>query len=216
MDFRAYLEKLRGLSDNQKKTVLWTAVIILAIIMGIFWFRATINRFSNFDGKLLNIQFPEIEIPEMQISGNETADWQSYINEEYGFEIRIPKEWVIQKISDGLKFTTEDILKQKEENTLCLKKGGQDCDAGELPYAVAYFKYMKKDGDKFSSEDLINGSSQFKLNEIQWTRYQRAGMLADIHFRAVGETDKGYDFLIFWDEDEPVLKQILSTFKFIE
>ena len=90
---KVYIDKLRKMSDNKKKFVLWTIVIVLAVIMGFFWFKTTINRFSNLEGNFGNIQFPEIEIPEMQTQSNETENWKIYKNNEYGFEIEFPESW---------------------------------------------------------------------------------------------------------------------------
>ncbi len=65
MDFHAYLEKLRALSDKQKKIVLWTIVVVLGIIMGLFWIRGALNSLSEMGSAVGQIQLPEIEtLPE--------------------------------------------------------------------------------------------------------------------------------------------------------
>ena len=48
MDFRVYLEKLRALSDNQKKIILWIIVAILALVLGFWWVKMTGERVRNF------------------------------------------------------------------------------------------------------------------------------------------------------------------------
>ena len=56
------------------------------------------------------IQEYEVRIPEIKPPGivfeNETADWKTYRNEEYGFEIKYPKEWLI--IEDNLRKNITD------------------------------------------------------------------------------------------------------------
>lgn len=60
MDFKAYLEKLRALPEKQKKIILWAIVIILGIILAFFWFRATMDRFSNLGEEFGKVQLPDI------------------------------------------------------------------------------------------------------------------------------------------------------------
>lgn len=220
MDFRAYLEKLRGLSDKNKKIVLWTIVAVLGLIMGLFWIKGTMNSLSKLGNQVGEIKFPNIEMPQTEALDNllnvdQIADWQTYTNEEYGFEIKMPTDWVVKAFPGGLKFTTDKLVKQQEDNSLNCQQG-KECDPGELPYAIANFNYIVKDADKYSSEDLVNGISQIELNKTKWARYQPTGMFAEIHFRTLDESKRGYDFMIFWDTDENTLKQALSTFKFIK
>lgn len=54
---KGFLIKLQGLDDVQKKIILWSVVVILAIILGFFWIRGTINKLSNVD-----IQLPDFNV----------------------------------------------------------------------------------------------------------------------------------------------------------
>lgn len=46
MNFKVYLEKLRNLSDKQKKILLWSVVAVLAIIMGFFWIKSVADKLN--------------------------------------------------------------------------------------------------------------------------------------------------------------------------
>ena len=67
MDLKNYLEKLRALSEQQKKIVLWTIVAIFAVIMGYFWVRETINSFQK-------IQMPSTNIIQTATPSNENLN----------------------------------------------------------------------------------------------------------------------------------------------
>jgi hypothetical protein len=66
-------------------TIAISIVLIVAILAGgfIYW------RYFSFQEELANQ--PEIVIPEKPI--DETANWQTYTNDQYGFEIKYPKKF---------------------------------------------------------------------------------------------------------------------------
>ena len=67
-------------------------VVALAIIVvgGIFWFAAK---------QEFNYQIPEIKIPE-KAAKEGTADWKTYINEEFGYSINYPSSWTFREFPD--------------------------------------------------------------------------------------------------------------------
>jgi hypothetical protein len=58
---KIYLTKLQNLPEQHKKIIMWTIVAVLGLIMGIFWFRSTLNKIESlepikFEG--LNLEMP--------------------------------------------------------------------------------------------------------------------------------------------------------------
>lgn len=62
---KTLLIKLQNLPEDKKKIVLWTIVAVLAVIMGFFWIRTTIDRVSKFNGEMKNIEIPNLDISNM-------------------------------------------------------------------------------------------------------------------------------------------------------
>ena len=93
--------KLQGFPEKKKKIILWTIVAILAIIMGTFWIKGAVDRFSKIEENLGEVKIPEMDfsdMPKIDLQGisdslNQTNDWKTYINDKYGFEIKYPKDW---------------------------------------------------------------------------------------------------------------------------
>jgi len=194
-----FIVKLQGLDEKQKKIIMWTIVGILGIIMGIFWIKSTLYKIENMGEINLNLpQFENIEIKNTEVQTDFT-NWQTYTNEEYGFEIKYPKDWTPREgYGLGMMFTTQERQSNEEDPV------------------ILYFSKLEKDKNNFDSNDLINGSSQAKFNEINWIRFEPMAYLFEIHYRTTNSSEEGFNFAVYREEDEKTLIQILSTFKFIK
>lgn len=67
---RETLVKLQSLPEQKKKVVLWTIVAVLAVVMGIFWVKASITNLSKLDQEVNKIELPKIEIPNIPVNKN--------------------------------------------------------------------------------------------------------------------------------------------------
>jgi hypothetical protein len=91
-------------------------VVVLAAIVG----GEILGYLRYFKREIISLtKFPEIKKPEKPKIGEETADWVTYKNEEYGFEFKYPEGWYIEERS-GDKVSTpwftlfEVILNEKK------------------------------------------------------------------------------------------------------
>ena len=57
-------------------------------------------------------QFPEIKIREKVVK-EEIANWKTYRNEEYGFEVKYPEKWIVVKEELGLPYS--ELIKHQVE-----------------------------------------------------------------------------------------------------
>jgi len=82
-----YLEKLRAMPEQKKKIVLWTIVVVLALIMGIFWIRGLKANLSKMGEEMGKIEIPEFEttdMPKLDLEELENQAKQSDQNDESG------------------------------------------------------------------------------------------------------------------------------------
>ncbi len=61
MKIKEFVTKLQNLPLNQRKIILWTIVIVLAIGLGFLWLKMTITRFDKIEKSVKKIDFPSIE-----------------------------------------------------------------------------------------------------------------------------------------------------------
>ncbi len=105
---RGFIVKLQNLSEAKKIIIIFVVVAISALIMGFFWIKSTENNISRMGESLKSINLPKIDIPNIQTNTpnvnqanvtptptpkNQTADWKTYTNTQYGFEIKYPSNY---------------------------------------------------------------------------------------------------------------------------
>ena len=104
MNLKEFITKLQNLPEHKKKIVLWAVVGILAVVMGFFWVRGAMDKFSKFGQSPNPLNLPSINMPSLDLLQTTTpsnqnpvvqiANWKTYLSSEYGFEIKIPADWV--------------------------------------------------------------------------------------------------------------------------
>ena len=175
-------------------------IVTLAIIVGggILWFSTR---------QEVPIKFPEIKKPE-KIIEDETANWKTYRNEEYGYELKYYKDWTYKEagpytyffpeVYEDIQFTAiqaqvfiwnENLNQPKEGRTLNMEEHlcAEKCPP-EIIYSV-----------KENSKIVI-----LKLN----IQKEVCGHTGCIEQRSV--------YSLSDSETEDIVHQILSTFRFIE
>ena len=96
---------LRELSEPKKKVVIFAVVIVVGLVLSFFWVKSAAESIAKFPA----VNLPSIEIPDLGLENSQTpmtndqlnpepensktADWTTYGNAEYGFEIKYPKDW---------------------------------------------------------------------------------------------------------------------------
>jgi len=56
LKIKNFVDKLRDLSENKKKIILWSIVVVLGLIMGYFWVKSVILKLNNLETTNLNIE----------------------------------------------------------------------------------------------------------------------------------------------------------------
>jgi len=229
-----FLTKLQNLPEHQKKIILWTIVAVLGVAMGYFWLTSTINSLSKIGESVKSIKMPNLELSGTDLlstttpsnenlsAANQTADWKTYTNKEYGFEIKIPKDWFFGNINgknDLVDFSPVDFSTVNKSGEKTVGKDFTDSSIGE--YFNIYQNIIrlrvsespadcKKDDSTLDAEKTIiagiNGC-RVKISVGNWADDENIVPLAD---------GKNSLFIEHVDssDSQNIFNQIISTFKF--
>jgi len=185
-------------------TIALSIVLIAAILAGgfVYW------KYFSFQEELSNQ--PEIVIPEESIG--ETTNWNTYTNENYGFEIKYPTDFIPHQLSSsGVLFRVG--FWDKNCSTECgsveisirMKEGKnfqQIKEEAESIYSSLFSKNISLE------EIIVDGKQAY----IQLGYEFRLGGFTVVDERYVYDISRWYSEK---DVPEELFNQIFSTFKFI-
>jgi len=165
-----------------------------------------------------------LPIPSILKPANETANWQTYRNDEYGYEIKIPPKWY-------LKDSPETIMIQNMENVASAQGYLTNSSVFTMSIETDRSSSIEEWVEKISSGYEVNSREKQKkkmLNEIKTIKIGGEENKVWWHIGNTAETiyflrnGKGYHIMYFsydvnlFNQDKGIFNQILSTFKFIK
>jgi hypothetical protein len=166
---------------NKRNIVILGTVLILAIVVvGGFWVWRSNQK--------VEVVEEQIQSQNQQQGGDQqvlvdTSDWNTYRNEEYGFEVKYPEEWEISLVENGF-------MKVRNEISECALVP-EGC-----PVVVLYDKNEYFNSD-YVSIDIKDSFSQ----EINKTSKWLTGMLSGCHVTATKnlKDNNGFSFYSFYE-----------------
>jgi hypothetical protein len=195
--------------------------VILAVIVG----GGILVYLRYFEKEIISLtKFSEIKKPEKPKIEEEIANWKTYRNEEYGFEIKYPKDWRVKARPPFFTFTPQLLDDKQFEITVLEEKIYQSLDeflsenlkepsapiclAGNCVYP-SFSKATKVELDNFVGiQYQIVYSGLGGLVEIA-THIYKNGILFILEFRH-------WEIAEIKSEDLDFYNQMLSTFRFLE
>jgi len=157
-------------------------IIILAIIVG--------------GGALWYVKRPEQPYQPPEIKKSETASWKTYKNEEYGYEIKYPKDW--------------ELTGSEGKTNISYPYKVMGIEVRDITLADFIKEYEKPDmGEKIIKQE------DYVLDNIEGVKLTATtGLGIDRNYIFIIKNNKSY--IIDFYDFEPLHLNIISTFKFLE
>ncbi len=145
-----------------------------------------------------------VPVGQQNTNVDETVSLKTYTNTEYGFEIKIPQDWTVEKNAGALEFISEvSRVKNSEKVEECKHKS----NSGIVPclmFVIDMRFYPSNYGYTNTKQEVINGVTWTAIGgTYEGLAYQTKHGDSSFHFSVVG-----------FPENKEKLAQILSTFKF--
>lgn len=125
MSIQQYIKNLQQLPEHKKRVIFVAVMAVAVLIVGVFGFFVTKSNIQKIGQSVQSISLPKfdmnlqdsgINLPNVDLnnvskgdagimSQDQTADWKTYTNIKYNFEIKYPSNWSVREGSVNKKFS---------------------------------------------------------------------------------------------------------------
>jgi len=203
------------MDDQIKSKTNWKFILII-LILAILVGGGILGYLRYFKREMISLtKFPEIKKPEK--IEDETANWKTYRNEEYKFEVKYPPDWGIDKERS---FATDFRPQEMEKNYVCISI------RFDKFFSSSIEEYLKKAGDEYALSKArcleekrailvnIGGQEAFRCENLPDPFPSTATLISIGNF--IYQLEKVGTEICRNFNTEKIFNQILSTFRFLE
>jgi len=199
------IKKQKGISSSLGIVII--VIVAIVAVGGALAYRYMWSSDEPIDKMMMRTETPK----------DETADWQTYRNEEYGFELKYPSKW--QFLENSWK-NNKSIFPTFSFYEL------DNVNPNDEVAKVSITKYLSDDYDVLPLNQSTMGVEKITFKDLPALRVEEISehSLGTYKWIRIYQEDERIEIgLLIYDYNEekddtysPIFDQILSTFKFIE
>lgn len=148
---------------------------------------------------------------ELTSTPTSTADWQTYRNEDYKFEIKIPTNYITEETGiKEISFSNKELVDAELQNIKNCNDDKEEtvCAPEMIDSRLEFTAYFQ-----FSEKEKINKKVE-TLNGVSWHIFEVPGLYSITYYETQKDNQQ-YHFSSMTSQQEEIRK-ILSTFKFLK
>ena len=158
-------------------------------------------------------------VPEPTPTPDPTANWETYVNTKYSYQLQYPSTWLVQAMNDNEQLIQTSAANFRMTTDETPAESGFSLNVVSNPKNLSLTDWVKQNPDNgtlLSSAEETN-SSVVIINELSWEKVEEGSIgYVPTGYVKYGLAHNGFlYYIVIYSADAKTLDQILSTFKFV-
>jgi len=214
---------------DPKHFPLWLVLLVLILIGAGAWFGYKDAKTEEQKDKKTLTEAQEVDLSGdvvlKDLSGTDfnTASWQTYRNEEFGFEVKYPEDWFMNReLNELLSRAGRIIIYLNDQQPVDFENQKIILDLQQVDNS-SFVEHVRSNkpfsttvGTSVTNSIIRVDNKEVALQEITYSESSDNGISNETRYEAVIPIGGNTLFLKSLATYKPVLDQIVSTFRFID
>ncbi len=202
----------------KKKIVIIILVLILTILAGGFWYLKNQDQDQEVDAVENSLIVASEKIDNYEIESLDISDWETYRNENLGFEVKYPEEFSV-KLDNSFVFLSKDCPLLKKEDLEIQMKCELEREIVFSTTSVGMEDFIKNYENDFNEGvplTRIKSQKNYTLDGVPGKILEGTAAEGSGGNDYIFVTKNNMNYIVSYNQYSDINSKIVSTFKFIK